>query len=409
MLVSVSLAFLKPYIKPPPFSPSLSPPSSRAMDNLSFYQHPSFPHDESRPRRSPPPLPPLPETDELYRIGASLQVAIDEQNRHMAIPETGENGGLPFRENSYLYSDHSSLENSFARLNLSPSPPPPSLSGDAYGDWFPDASHSDWELLSLRVQSAVRGRVDPYLTPLQPDQSFGLRTHPIGTTAHNLDYRLGFFHDSSNSEFLSRTLLDPEQNGFLYVGADQYYGRRRPSPISSATNHGNLPLENLDRPLAHPFALRASASNTPAQNRPYLNLGSRGRSNRGRVGVGRPDSLTPSSSFSSPSTSSSNDHQSRRSWTPRPRRSYASLEELRGKIAEAATDLGGCRFLQKKIAEGGAEAISVIFPELMGDLDALMVSQSGNKLILELLKVCNEAQITEVLGILASKIGRAHV
>ncbi|GER42158.1 pumilio 12 [Striga asiatica] len=79
---------------------------------------------------------------------------------------------------------------------------------------------------------------------------------------------------------------------------------------------------------------------------------------------------------------------------------YSSLAELRGKIALAARDQIGCRFLQSKFEEGKPEDIRLIFSEIKDSICELMVDQFGNYLVQKFFRVCNEDQMTQLLCVL---------
>ncbi|CAA0806786.1 Pumilio homolog 12 [Striga hermonthica] len=79
---------------------------------------------------------------------------------------------------------------------------------------------------------------------------------------------------------------------------------------------------------------------------------------------------------------------------------YTSLTELRGKIALAARDQIGCRFLQSKFEEGKPEDIRLIFSEIKDSICDLMVDQFGNYLVQKFFRVCNEDQMTQLLCVL---------
>ncbi|KAK3035755.1 hypothetical protein RJ639_033457 [Escallonia herrerae] len=79
------------------------------------------------------------------------------------------------------------------------------------------------------------------------------------------------------------------------------------------------------------------------------------------------------------------------------RPSFATLEDLKGKISVWAKDQYGCRFLQKKVEEGKPEDIELIFSELKDHIGELMLDQFGNPLIQKLFELCNEEQMTQIL------------
>ena len=76
---------------------------------------------------------------------------------------------------------------------------------------------------------------------------------------------------------------------------------------------------------------------------------------------------------------------------------YEKLTELKGKVADAARDQAGCRFLQRKFDEGGPASIEVVFSEIIDDILELMMDPFGNYLIQKMLDRCSEEQRLQVL------------
>lgn len=70
-----------------------------------------------------------------------------------------------------------------------------------------------------------------------------------------------------------------------------------------------------------------------------------------------------------------------------------------------AKDQIGCRFLQKKFAEGAPEDIERIFVEIIGHIVELMTDPFGNYLVQKLLEVCNEDQRMCILCTVTRKMG----
>ena len=62
-----------------------------------------------------------------------------------------------------------------------------------------------------------------------------------------------------------------------------------------------------------------------------------------------------------------------------------------------AKDQHGCRFLQRKFAEGTQEEIEMIFDEIIDHIVELMTDPFGNYLVQKLLEVCNKDQQTKIL------------
>ena len=69
-------------------------------------------------------------------------------------------------------------------------------------------------------------------------------------------------------------------------------------------------------------------------------------------------------------------------------------------MLSVAKDQNGCRFLQRKFDEGGADAIGLVFPEVLDNLIELMVDPFGNYLIQKLLDRCSEEQRLQVCCLL---------
>ncbi|XP_058105924.1 uncharacterized protein LOC131249287 [Magnolia sinica] len=82
---------------------------------------------------------------------------------------------------------------------------------------------------------------------------------------------------------------------------------------------------------------------------------------------------------------------------------YNSVDEIVGRIYLLAKDQHGCRFLQKKFAEGSSEDIRKIFVEIIGHIVELMTDPFGNYLIQKLLEVCNEDQRMQILQTVTRK------
>lgn len=76
---------------------------------------------------------------------------------------------------------------------------------------------------------------------------------------------------------------------------------------------------------------------------------------------------------------------------------FTTLEEVEGRIYDAAKDQHGCRFLQRKFDEGKPEDVNKIFEEIRDHLVVLMTDPFGNYLVQKLLEVCNEVHRMEIL------------
>ncbi|WZY75712.1 hypothetical protein YC2023_022096 [Brassica napus] len=84
---------------------------------------------------------------------------------------------------------------------------------------------------------------------------------------------------------------------------------------------------------------------------------------------------------------------------------YNSLAEARGKIYYMAKDQHGCRFLQRKFAEGDGNDIDMIFDEIIDYISELTVDPFGNYLVQKLLEVCGEDQRMQIVHSIARKPG----
>ncbi|KAL5708633.1 hypothetical protein ACHQM5_019404 [Ranunculus cassubicifolius] len=84
---------------------------------------------------------------------------------------------------------------------------------------------------------------------------------------------------------------------------------------------------------------------------------------------------------------------------------YDSLDEVTGKIYLIAKDQNGCRFLQKKFADGPAEDIEKIFNEIINHIVELMTDPFGNYLVQKLLEVCTKDQKIQILHAITRRPG----
>lgn len=89
---------------------------------------------------------------------------------------------------------------------------------------------------------------------------------------------------------------------------------------------------------------------------------------------------------------------------PQPQK-YNSVDEVTGRMYLMAKDQHGCRFLQRKIAEGTLEDIEKIFVEIIDHIVELMTDPFGNYLVQKLLEVCNEDQRMQILHAITRKAG----
>ncbi|KAK4789100.1 hypothetical protein SAY86_020419 [Trapa natans] len=70
-----------------------------------------------------------------------------------------------------------------------------------------------------------------------------------------------------------------------------------------------------------------------------------------------------------------------------------------------AKDQHGCRFLQRKISEGGPEDVEEVFIKIIDHMVELMTDPFGNYLIQKLLEVCNEDQKMKLLKVVTRNSG----
>eukprot|EP00210_Caulerpa_lentillifera_P002247 g2159.t1 len=80
---------------------------------------------------------------------------------------------------------------------------------------------------------------------------------------------------------------------------------------------------------------------------------------------------------------------------------FNAIDEVVGQVIHVAQDQNGCRFLQRKFEEGGSQAISKVFGEILENIVPLMKDPFGNYLIQKLLDRCSEAQRTDVVKTVA--------
>ncbi|XP_016469600.1 pumilio homolog 12-like [Nicotiana tabacum] len=84
---------------------------------------------------------------------------------------------------------------------------------------------------------------------------------------------------------------------------------------------------------------------------------------------------------------------------------YNLIDDFAGRIYLMAKDQNGCRFLQRKFAEGTSEHVEKIFPEIIVHIVELMIDPFGNYLVQKLLEVCNEDQRMQILHAITRKAG----
>ena len=80
---------------------------------------------------------------------------------------------------------------------------------------------------------------------------------------------------------------------------------------------------------------------------------------------------------------------------------FGSVEECVGQVGVLARDQHGCRFLQRKFDETGAEAVDICFDEIIAEVVDLMMDPFGNYLVQKLLECCSDDQRMGVLRAMA--------
>ncbi|CAG7879995.1 pumilio homolog 12-like [Brassica rapa] len=84
---------------------------------------------------------------------------------------------------------------------------------------------------------------------------------------------------------------------------------------------------------------------------------------------------------------------------------YNSPAGTKAKIYHMAKDQYGCRFLQRKFAEGDGKDIEMIFNEIIVYIGELMVDPFGNYLVQKLLEVCSQDQRMQIVHSITRKQG----
>jgi pumilio RNA-binding family len=80
---------------------------------------------------------------------------------------------------------------------------------------------------------------------------------------------------------------------------------------------------------------------------------------------------------------------------------FGSVQECLGTVATLARDQHGCRFLQRRFDEDGADAVDACFPEILAEAVELMMDPFGNYLVQKLLECCSDEQRVAVLTAVA--------
>ncbi|KAM7258230.1 hypothetical protein ACFE04_013971 [Oxalis oulophora] len=86
--------------------------------------------------------------------------------------------------------------------------------------------------------------------------------------------------------------------------------------------------------------------------------------------------------------------------------SSSCLAAFRGQIYTMARDQYNCRFLQGVCDWGTSEDVEIIFNEIITHIGELMMDQFGNYLVLKLLSMCNEDQITQIVHMVTKEAGQ---
>ncbi|KAB1228023.1 hypothetical protein CJ030_MR1G006860 [Morella rubra] len=84
---------------------------------------------------------------------------------------------------------------------------------------------------------------------------------------------------------------------------------------------------------------------------------------------------------------------------------YNSVNEVAGRVYLMAKDQHGCRFLQRKLAEGAPTDVEKIFVEIVDYIVDLMTDPFGNYLVQKLLEICDEDQQMQILHAITRQSG----
>lgn len=84
---------------------------------------------------------------------------------------------------------------------------------------------------------------------------------------------------------------------------------------------------------------------------------------------------------------------------------YGSVEACKGKIGELAREQEGCRFLQRKLEEGGAEAVEACLEEALEEAPELMRDPFANYLLQKLCDLCDDEQRERIFRAVARPRG----
>ncbi|KAL6957587.1 hypothetical protein U1Q18_041889 [Sarracenia purpurea var. burkii] len=199
----------------------------------------------------------------------------------------------------------------------------------------------DAHLRWMRIQSAVRGQMDPQRPP-QDHTSLGFQ--------ESLERFSPYYprNENPNSNFVN--------------GSDQYYSEH-----------------NGGRNLISQMNIFPRRSTIRDRTREISSNGFESRNNISNSSVVRFNNLPIPSEEEGP-----------------------NLLELRGRIYLLAKDRYWSSYLVKKLGERKPEEVEMIFSEVRNRVGELMVDQFGNPFVQKLFEVCNQDQITQMLILMIS-------
>ncbi|KAK2974511.1 hypothetical protein RJ640_018676 [Escallonia rubra] len=302
----------------------------------------------------------------------------------------------------------------FSRLNLStPShqsrfvAPPPSLCSDAVGAGaflrgYPlnnigssvdmGFAPATLDLQRLRVQSAVGGQMGLYMQQQQQRLDFDMATQNQNGVMATQNRNSVMATQNRNSVMATQNQNGVPDYGFV---CNMYNGGERslfPAINSRVPTKIRAPANPNGFRLSYDFVDEVPPNNSNRNG--YCTLRNSPSRSRGiSCSINETQSENPSIWISSLYDKDNN--LSMRSKQRRP--SFATLEDLEGKMFVWAKDQYGHLVLQKKVEEGKPEEIELIFSELKDHIGELMVDKFGNLLIQKFFELCNEEQMTQIL------------
>jgi len=101
---------------------------------------------------------------------------------------------------------------------------------------------------------------------------------------------------------------------------------------------------------------------------------------------------------------SKSDNAIKQTFKPTSTAGYTAVDELIGTASDAATQQAGSRFLQKALMDKDPN-FSLVFPELLANLDQLATDMFGNYLIQSMIEHCSAKQRAALLHRLTANIG----